>query len=117
MQNSLAIEVLKEGYRNEYNNVYELLKDKSRFVSSLKEKEPSEALLKRIAKEEEFIKQMVGFTQMFESLIESYESELQTLRGIIGVKETAKNFFYSELIESNLRINKLEGKILNERYS
>ena len=76
MQDKLKLEILKEGYEVQRKAVEDGLESKVRFVKSLREKELSEATVKRINVEEEHIRACDGLLQMLDDLIEAYEGEL-----------------------------------------
>lgn len=117
MQNNTEITVLEQGYENLKSSLMSNLEAKGRSIRDARQKDLTEASVRRINSEEKHIKLCVGVTDASDNLIEALQLQIQELREMASGQEKKINWFYSELIEAQNNVRLLEGKIIDEEIS
>lgn len=108
LQNSLTIEILKEGYESLKNTVMIGLESKSKFIEAQWQKDLTEASVKRINIESEHVKMCIGLLDAMDNLIEAFEDEMQTER--VKYDMTCKYFIGMKQLNNTLKeINELKA--------
>jgi hypothetical protein len=117
MQNNLEISVLEAGYENLKSSLMNNLEAKGRSIRDARQKDLTEASVRRINSEEKHIKLCVGVTDAGDNLIKALQLQIQELREKASGQNKKINWFYAEMIEAQNLSMILQEKITNEEAS
>lgn len=117
MQNNTEITILEQGYENLKSSLMNNLEAKGRSIRDARQKDLTEASVRRINSEEKHIRLCIGVTDAGDNLIEALQNQIKVLTEKAIAHKKKEDWFFSEMIEAQNLAMILQEKLTNEEAS